>query len=333
MRTHLSWQRCVISLLLIVCFVVPTTLVRAQERGRPTPEQVQEAQKIQERTGNGIFVDTPKVYDDSSLQLMLNQARARLAAIQAIDQSGLLSRIGAVSGASLTQSSLGISVAGPPIPGSVVTNNSPTGSTTVNTASGGSTSTTTNLPVQGTVTTNPQQSPILPTAPANGGLTIPAGSISALDALNEQMQLTYEIANLQLLLEGSLNDRYVKGMRFIKPRTTLGFPVTISPQRRYKDAVAVVEVEVQNPEFNNLNPDDRPAVTALLPREKTYNVAALTDHMTSIGGGLVTSVVNGGFSFLRGHKSYYVVQDQDTLAVMREPSARDRGAFSWEFRP
>jgi len=70
-----------------------------------------------------------------------------------------------------------------------------------------------------------------------------------------------------------------------------------------------------------------------LPREKTYNVAALTDHMTSIGGGLVTSVVNGGFSFLRGHKSYYVVQDQDTLAVMREPSARDRAAFSWEFRP
>src|SRR5260370_19163815 len=29
----------------------------------------------------------------------------------------------------------------------------------------------------------------------------------------------------------------------IKPRTTLGFPITINPDKRFKDAVAVVEVE------------------------------------------------------------------------------------------
>jgi len=38
------------------------------------------------------------------------------------------------------------------------------------------------------------------------------------------MQLTYEIANLQLLLEGSLSDRFVRRQRIVKRRTTVGFP-------------------------------------------------------------------------------------------------------------
>jgi hypothetical protein len=322
-----------ISVILTVSLCAPIASVMGQTKKKPTQDQIDEAAVIEQRTGNGIFVDNPKVYDDSSLQLMLNSARARLATLQAIDQTGLLSRIGAVTGATLSQSSLGVSITGPPIPQSVVTDNAPTGSTTSNGA-GVVQSSTTNLPVQGTVTTNPQQVATAPPAPPNGGLTMPTPSISALDALNEQMQLTYEIANLQLLLEGSLNDRYVKGTRLIKPRTTLGFPVTISSLRPYKDAVAVVEVQVTNPE-SNFNPDDKPAVTALLPRERTYNVAALTDKMTSIGGGLVTQVINGGFSLMRGRKSYYIVQDQDTLASMQSPdsSASNATAFSWQFRP
>lgn len=322
-----------ISVILTVSLCAPIASVMGQTKKKPSKEQIDEAVLIEQRTGNGIFVDNPKVYDDSSLQLMLNSARARLATLQGIDQTGLLSRIGAVTGATLSQSSLGISITGPPIPQSVVTDNAPTGSTTSNGA-GVVQSSTTNLPAQGTITTNPQQVAPAVTAPANGGLTMPTPSISALDALNEQMQLTYEIANLQLLLEGSLNDRYVKGTRLIKPRTTLGFPVTISSLRPYKDAVAVVEVQVTNPEVN-FNTDDKPAVTALLPRERTYNVAALTDKMTSIGGGLVTQVINGGFSLVRGRKSYYIVQDQDTLASMQAPdsSTSNATAFSWQFRP
>jgi hypothetical protein len=327
-------KHCLVSLILIgsLCFPVISALGKKKKQ-KPSKEKVEQAEAIEENTGNGIFVDTPKVYDDSSLQLMLNNARARLATIQAIDQAGLLSRIGGLTGASLTQSSLGVTVTGPPIPQSVVTANDPTGQTTTNTAGGGSTQTVTNLPVQGTVTTNPQQNVSIPSAPATGGVTLPTSySVSASDALNEQMQLTYEIANLQLLLEGSLNDRYVKGTRFIKPRTTLGFPITISSLADYKNAVAVVEVEVASAELN-LDPKDRPAVTALLPREKTYNVAALTDRMTSIGGGLVTQVINGGFSFLKGRKSYYIVQDQDTLASLQKASAGNATAFSWQFRP
>jgi hypothetical protein len=172
----------------------------------------------------------------------------------------------------------------------------------------------------------------VPLNPVNSVLSVQSAVHSNdSDALNEQMQLTYEIANLQLLLEGSLTDRFVKNTGITKPRTTLGFPITITPQSKYKNAVAVVEVEVSNPPQGTRFSDEAPAVTALLPREKTYNVAAISDRMTSIGGGFVTQVINGGATFLRGRKSYYIVQDQDTVATMRPASVKGSTGFSWEF--
>ena len=305
----------------------------SKQQQKELAEQIEKRTRIPNHSDNGIFVDDAKVYDDSSLQLMLNTARARLAAIQTLDQAGLLSKIGAISGASLTQTGISAQVLGPPIPQIATTALGATGSTDT-TTSGTSVSTVQKVgqPVENVTTTSPQ---LLASAPAvpQSALTLPSAySVSALDALNEQMQLTYEIANLQLLLEGSLNDRYVKNQRLLKPRTTLGFPITITPQRAYRDAVAVVEVEVWNPKETLA--EEPPAVTALLPREKTYNVAAVTDRMTSIGGGLVTHVISGGFSLFRGRKSFYVVQDQDTVAIMRRASDDTKAtAFSWEFRP
>src|SRR5687768_12964138 len=71
--------------------------------------------KIEERDKglNGIQVGEPKVYDDSLLQQMLNSAQARLAAIQLLDQSGVVAKIGAVTGASQQISSFGLNVQGP----------------------------------------------------------------------------------------------------------------------------------------------------------------------------------------------------------------------------
>jgi hypothetical protein len=301
-----------------------------------------QARNIENALGNGIFVDTAKVYDDSSLQLMLNAARLRLAALQSIDQNGLLSRIGAITGARLQQQAISAQINGPSIPGTSVSNLGGTGSTTTVSAPAGQT--TTNIagqPVENTTATLGQINPSVPALPQSSAALPTNFGISSLDALNEMMQLTYEIANLQLLLEGSLSDRYVRNTQVVKPKTTLGFPITISP--RYKDAVAFVEIEVINPESGNLN-SEPPAVTALLPREKTYNVASITDKTKSIGGGLVTQFVGGGFSFLGSRKSYFLVQDQDTVALMLPPSLSDEDkaksphkpnatAFSWQFRP
>lgn len=300
--------------------------------------------QINSPVNNGIFVDSVKVYDDSSLQLMLNAARLRLASLQSFDQTGLLSRIGALSGASLQQQSISAQIMGPPLPSTAVTSLGATGSTnTVNAPTGQTITTVAGQPVENTVTTTPQSIATAPALPANA-VSLPTGgfNVSSLDALNEMMQLNYEISNLQLLLEGSLSDRYATGSRYVKPRTTVGFPITIATDNRYKDAVAIVEVEVANPDggvfsIQNANgtlfSPDPPTVTALLPREKTYNVASITDKMTSVGGGIVTQVISGGASFLWGRKSYYIVQDQDTLAMMQRPGADGSTVFAWQFRP
>lgn len=152
------------------------------------------------------------------------------------------------------------------------------------------------------------------------------------------MQLNYEIANLQLLLEGSLTDRYIEGTHDIKPKTTLGFSITIQNPEQFRDAVAILEVQMRNPPVRNRKDGEAdlrepPAVTAILPREKTYNVASISDKMMSFGGGIVTQVINGGFSYLRGRKNYFIVQDQDTLAMMRESPDNTSTIFSWQFRP
>jgi hypothetical protein len=150
------------------------------------------------------------------------------------------------------------------------------------------------------------------------------------------MQLSYEMTNLQLLLEGALSDRFVTNQRFIKPRVTLGFPISLRAPAEFKDAVAVVEVEVSTSPRNLSDPSlpEPPAITALLPQEKTYNVAAMTDHMTSIGGGALIGTVGVAASYLAGHKTLYLVQDQDTVAMQR-PQSEDKNStsFLWEFRP
>jgi hypothetical protein len=293
---------------------------------------------------NGIEVGEPKIYDDSSLRLMLDQARQRLAAINGLSESALVGHLGAVTGSRIDQTQFGVQVTGPSLPGVANTANGPTSQTTTNNGLPSGTT----LPASTTVTTNPSQStvttvpsaapPASPSVPSGLAFAPPAGvSGSALDILNEQMQLTYEMANLQLLLEGSLSDRFVKNQRMIKPRATIGFPISLTPQPRYKNAVAVVEIEVETAPRNLVDPSqpDPPAITALLPREKTYNVAAIKDRMTSVGAGAVIGMVGVSGSFLSGHKTYYLVQDQDTVAVQRpsDPKNPNTTSFAWEFRP
>jgi hypothetical protein len=299
------------------------------------------------RTYNGIRVEEPKVYDDALLQQMLRAAETRLTALQVLDQGTIVQRLGSVSGATQQISSFGLSVQGPSLPGSAITSSGATGSTQITQSENGSNSipkgnttvTTSGLPVQNVVTTLSQANPPPVAAPAPTTSLPSSFSVSSSDILNEQMQLTYEIANLRLLLEGSLTDRFDKSRRIVKPRVTLGFPIILEPDERYKDAVAIVEVKVKRDRTANevKQPDgEPPVVTALLPREKTYNVAAITDHSTSIGGGIVTQLVGVSGSFLRARKTYYLAQDQDTLALTFPPDdnlTHEWIGFLWQFRP
>ena len=326
------------ALVLVLTTAAVTTLPAAPQM-MPAQEDTVKAheREIQERlkNHNGIDVGEPKVYDDALLQQMLSAAEARLAAIQVLDQSGITAKIGALSGADQRTTSFALTVQTPPLPEvstvqkgaseSVVTKETATSTTTDTTAGAATTDVTTKSPQ----TTAPTATPAPPAT------TLPSNfSVSASDLLNEQMQLTFEIANLRLLLDGALSDRLFTDkdkLHRLKPRHTIGIPIVIDPKSVYKNAVAVVEMEIVRK--STLAQEAEISLTALLPREKTYNVAAIRESNTNIGGGVITQVVGIGGGFLKARKTYYIVQDQDTLAQTFQPRTPHTLGVAWHFRP
>lgn len=316
-----------------------TPEAKRQRRGR---EQAIDHRDIE---STGIEVGRPKIYDDSLLQQMLTAAEAKLLSLQLLDQSGIAGHLGAVTGATQSISSFGLSVQGPTLPQVATTNNGATNSTvtgqgnttttgaTTGTSSTNSSQNTANAPVTNVTTTAPQTAPPSVTAPAPSTSLPSTFSVSASDLLNEQMQLTYEIANLRLLLEGSLNDWTIGTTKVVKPRVTLGFPITISPGKPSKDATAVVEIEIEKDPETKPPTDEVPALITLLPREKTYNVAKITDSSFAISAGIATQVVSVAGAYGRSKKTYYLVKDLDTIALTFQPQDPKRIGFMWQFRP
>jgi hypothetical protein len=198
-----------------------------------------------------------------------------------------------------------------------------------------------------TVTTQAAGAPTAAAAPATSSFTLPTGfSVSAADALQEETQLNADIEGYTLLLEGALDDHLMlvpyrdptnpgNNRLTQEPRTrvTLGVPVDILNSGKYKDAIAEVTLYVTASENSTIT--DRPLITALLPTQRTYNVASIVDHSVSLGGGITTSVASVGVSWLWGHHTYYVVKDQDTVAFQLPAKATERTtqSFGWQFRP
>jgi hypothetical protein len=368
---------------------------------------------------NGIYVATPKVYDDRTLQQQLLTLGSRLSQLSGLDQASLISRLGGLQGASSSQLQAGFQLLGTPSAGTATTafsgtpstvqtvggattsatpttvqtngstftngtpqtvqtngsqsTSSPGGSTTnagtttqnttqtvtttVSNTSGGTSTTVATTPgtttannnqtvtttpsnTLQTVTTAPQITPAPAPLPSAPSFTLPSTfGVSSMDTLNEEMQLSYEMINLQLLLQGSLDDDYsVRGLK--RRHVTLGFPINISTPKRYRNYIAEVEVSVCNPE---LTLEKSPAtLQTILPREKTYNVASIVNKSIQLGAGaVIANVINFGGSFLYGHQTYYLVREQDTVALQRRPSRDDIKCpdnfepvtFAWQFRP
>lgn len=181
-----------------------TTPATGYGEWKPDPDLLAQVKK-QETGTNGIEVGAPKFYDDASLKAMLDQTRARLAAVNGLNESALISHLGAVTGSTVDQTQFGIQVMGPSAPTVATTDAGPTTQTTTNsnlptgqTTLPGSTAVTTN-PSQSVVTTSSPTAPVLPTVPAGLAYTPPTGMQgSALDVLNEEMQLNDDIAGYQL---------------------------------------------------------------------------------------------------------------------------------------
>jgi hypothetical protein len=335
--------------LLVLLLIAPVGRAQDDQSLKPTSTCTQDAppplaclpvqtDKATPLVTHGILLSPPKVYDDYYLRTLLANLQNSLASMKVLDQGTLLSHVGNVQGADLRQSSFAIQGSGPSTPG--VSTFTPAPGVQPFSSTGSPTTTT-----PGTTTTTASNTPTVPT-PTAPALTMPSNlAVGSLDTLNEEMQLASEITNLQLLLGGALSDRLQKGGG-TKTTFTLGFPITIQPpsfeDKHHKNRIAEVEVSVCAPTDGKTDP---PSIVTLLPRERTYDVAGLVDKsfLGSLSG-VLGGVFSIGGSWFWSHQTFYLVQQQQTVAVQRasrsgsEFNGRCQGnssatTFAWQFRP
>jgi hypothetical protein len=267
---------------------------------------------------NGISVGQPKVFDNRSLQSMVEQFEQSLLATQFVNKTDLAGAIGTFQGSRVSDTSRSLEITSLPTP-QIVTEAA---------AASGSLS-----PTKQT-TTESSISPKPPLADTSSG-TVPDAvakkyGIAATDLLDEQVNLTYQIFNLRMLLERSLTDRDFRG----KPRlqSVLGFQISLDPPRKYKGCAAVVEIRVLP-----VGSSDPVSLVAMMPQEKTYNVASLTTRVNQFGASAIVKVVQVGYSERHRGQTFFLVKDTDTYAFERDEKP-EKGkpkelVFGWIFRP
>lgn len=194
-----------------------------------------------------------------------------------------------------------------------------------------------------TQTTYTLSQPTAPTpaaAPSNWFAPPSSFSPSASNILSEEVQLNSEVAGLALMMEGPQTDQVYpvrtpdgKTVMVQKHHVTLGIPITILPSYEDKDAVAEIILTVKP--IPDAAIDGAPAITAILPEDKTYNTATISNRSVNIGAGVVTGVLTAGVNWLWQKQTYYIVQAQDTVAFQLPPDPTDpeRISFGWDLRP
>ena len=268
--------------------------------------------------GNGIVVDPPKVFDDLSLISMADQLDATLSQISGINQSQITQNIGTLQGGTQSSVSRAFSISTLPLP-------SVQSTSLLNTNLN-------QMQLQQVVTSNGPYAPTVPAVPAQTlpDVTQSGYAVSSQDILSEQMNLSYQILNLRLLLERSMSDRiyhmpgHSPGQR---AQGLLGFQVSIDPLKQHKGQAAIVQIELTDPVSG-----DAPSLVSLMPQAKTYNVAALSQSATAFGASAVIKVVTLGYNEQHQSQTYYLYRDSDTVAFERH-SQSGKLVFGWEFRP
>ena len=348
-------------------FLTLTVNILAQQSAQP-PAPTQKATPPSFDTGklqirdrpkgkeNGITVGKTKIFDQRGLLQMLRDIERSLASAKFFNADKVAGAIGNVQGSSASQTSASFK-ANLLLPTKTVedttTATTKTGSKTPaaseeSAATAGKEEASKEENVErvskATRKQEPPQAaePTTPT-PISGLEPFNEIKIGAQDLLSEQMELTYQLVNLRLLLDRAISDRVItEDPRFSAPRlqTVLGFQITVEPQ--YKDAVAEVELTVTSLE-SSLKATEAPTIVSLLPRDKTYNVATFTSNANAFGLGAIIQPVALGLSTNSAQSSLYLVRDTDTVALERLPPDRISASplgivppavrFAWQFRP
>jgi len=304
---------------LLVAVLVGATVVAAE----PTPSAGAKNSNGKTGNSNGISVGEPKPFDNRTLTIMLESLSATLQGIQtqSIDQKTLAAAMATFQGSRSSDVTSALSVGTLPIPSRKIE--------TIE-SSGNATSSGTLLPDASKTTTTSDRSgltltpPALDAAPAFSGFTPTFGS-SVGDLLNDQVNLSYQIFNLRMILERSLSDRLTGSDP--RAQTVLGFNVTLDPPATAVDSVAVVEVTLHAEEKSL-------SLVALMPQEKTYNSATFSTKSNAFGGTAVVNMIPVGASTRRRSQTFYLYRDNDTTAWERTSEVDDHDiVFGWTFRP
>jgi len=272
---------------------------------------------------NGISVGKPKVFDNRTLTLMLESLSQALQSMQSqfVDQKALAAALGTLQGFQSTESTSAFAVNTLPIPGVTQQAVKNTGNVDSSGKPLPDTSQTTTTTTQNAVTPQP---PSLDNAPAFSGFNPNYGE-SASDLFSDQVNLSYQIFNLRMILERSLSDRLQS--HDTRLQAVLGFNVTIDPPRTANDAAAVVEITLKAGSGDL-------SLVALMPQEKTYNSAALSTKSSSFGGSAVVKMIQVGYSQRRRGQTFYLYRDNDTVSYERmDPANTNEIIFGWVFRP
>ena len=274
---------------------------------------------------NGISVGRPKVFDNRTLTIMLESLNDSLRTVQNsfINKELLAAAFSFLQGYQARETSRALSITGNPIP-------------SLNEVL--ATTTAANKDVSTVDTKTTTQAAITPTAPTLNDATStipgfnPTFGQNPGDLLSDQVNLTYQIFNLRMLLERSLSDRLLNDSQ-PRRQAVLGFNVTIDPPRTAEDSVAVTEITL------DLDPSlckgsDCLSLVSLMPQEKTYNSAALTTKSNSFAGSAVVNMFSVGYSERRKGQTFYLYRDNDTVSYERmDDRYPNRIVFGWMFRP
>ncbi len=279
---------------------------------------------------NGISVGKPKVFDNRTLTLMIENLSATLQGMQTgfVNQQSVAAALANIQGFQTHEVTSNFQVNTLPIPG--VTQQF-TKNTGVVDANGNPLPDTTQAQTTTTQNSFTPTSPTLNSVPTFSGFNPNYGE-NAADLLTDQVNLSYQIFNLRMILDRALSDRLLTtsplGQNATRLQAVLGFNVTIDPPRTANDAVAVVEIALDDAaDAGDLS------LVAVMPQEKTYNAASLSTKSHTFGGTAVVKTVQVGYSQRRSGQTFYLYRDNDTISYERMDPVTNQLIFGWMFRP
>ncbi len=315
---------------------------------------------------NGIHVGTPKVYDSRELTLMMDNLSQQLQNKNFVDVKALAAALGNVQGYQSSDFSLsafgnaavgsqaasvfaGTGAASSAAPTSPSTSTTPT--VTINVAPTLNAGTGSTAPTAASTTsTTPlgPQAPALPTLQTAPTYTPTFGSNGS-DLLSDEVNLTYQLYNVRMLLDRSLTDRLHGNMARLQ--AVVGFDVDLEPDKYAKDAAAIVEITAQMsaspptggtsaptgdssaPDRSACESNGKLSLIALMPEEGSHNAATLSQKAIGFGGAIASSVFSFGVAGQKRSQVFYLYRDMDTISFENPATESTPLKFGWQFRP